>query len=57
MLGIYLVAASREENKFMRSPLREAYQQYRANTGLFFPNLLKLYGKVAETKNGAPLST
>lgn len=41
MLGIYLVAASREESKFMRSPLREAYQQYRANTGLLFPNPLK----------------
>lgn len=43
MLGIYLVAASREENKFMRSPLCEAYEQYRSHTGLFFPNPLKLY--------------
>jgi protein-S-isoprenylcysteine O-methyltransferase Ste14 len=56
MLAIYLVAASREENKFMHSPLAEAYQQYRAQTGLFVPNPLKLYGRVAETKNGASLS-
>jgi protein-S-isoprenylcysteine O-methyltransferase Ste14 len=57
MLGIYLVAAYREESKFMRSPLCEAYQQYRAHTGLFFPNPLKLYRSGAETKNGASLST
>jgi protein-S-isoprenylcysteine O-methyltransferase Ste14 len=56
MLGIYLVAAHREENKFMRSSLAEAYQQYRAHTGLFFPNPLKLYGSVAGTKNGASVS-
>ena len=51
MLGIYLVAASREENKFMRSPLGEAYQRYRAHTSLLFPNPLKLYGSGAEAKN------
>jgi protein-S-isoprenylcysteine O-methyltransferase Ste14 len=42
MLGIYIVAASVEEKKFMRSHLAAAYQNYRAGTGLFFPNPLKL---------------
>jgi protein-S-isoprenylcysteine O-methyltransferase Ste14 len=42
MLIIYLFAAAEEERKFARSPLAEAYRQYRARTGLFFPNPLKL---------------
>jgi protein-S-isoprenylcysteine O-methyltransferase Ste14 len=43
MLVIYALAAAEEEKKFMRSPLAQAYQQYRARTGLLFPNPLKLY--------------
>ena len=43
MLVIYLLAAAEEEDKFTRSPLAAAYQQYRARTGLFLPNPLKLY--------------
>jgi len=41
MLVIYVLAAAEEEKKFTRSPLAEAYRQYRARTGLFFPNPLK----------------
>ncbi len=43
MLVIYVRAATEEEKKFTRSPLAEAYQRYRARTGLFFPNPLKRY--------------
>jgi protein-S-isoprenylcysteine O-methyltransferase Ste14 len=42
MLIIYLLAAAREEQKFMRSPLSGAYRQYRFRTGLFVPMPLKL---------------
>ena len=41
MLVIYVLAAAEEEKKFKRSPLAEAYRQYRARTGLFFPNPMK----------------
>lgn len=41
MLVIYLVAAREEERKFNRSTLADAYAQYRACTGLFFPNPMK----------------
>lgn len=43
MLVLYILAAASEEKKFMRSDLSAAYQEYRARTGLFFPNPLKLY--------------
>lgn len=43
MLIIYVRAATEEEKKFTRSPLAEAYQRYRARTGLFLPNPLKRY--------------
>jgi protein-S-isoprenylcysteine O-methyltransferase Ste14 len=43
MLIIYVFAAAEEEEKFARTPLAEAYRQYRARTGLFLPNLFKLY--------------
>jgi protein-S-isoprenylcysteine O-methyltransferase Ste14 len=46
MLVIYLRAAVAEENKFNRSPMAEAYRQYRARTGLFFPNPWKLNSKL-----------
>jgi protein-S-isoprenylcysteine O-methyltransferase Ste14 len=43
MLVIYLVAAAGEEKKFEQSLLAENYEQYRARTGLFFPNLFRRY--------------
>src|ERR1700744_3542987 len=43
MLVIYLQAAAAEEKKFAQSSLADAYRHYRARTGLFFPNPLKLY--------------
>jgi protein-S-isoprenylcysteine O-methyltransferase Ste14 len=43
MLVVYVLAAAEEEKKFTRSPLAEAYREYRARTGLFFPNPVKLY--------------
>jgi protein-S-isoprenylcysteine O-methyltransferase Ste14 len=43
MLVVYVFAAAQEEKKFTRSALAEEYQQYRARTGLFFPNPLKWY--------------
>jgi protein-S-isoprenylcysteine O-methyltransferase Ste14 len=43
MLVIYLKAAAVEEKKFMRSSLAEAYRQYRAHTGMLFPNPWKLF--------------
>jgi protein-S-isoprenylcysteine O-methyltransferase Ste14 len=49
MLVIYVVAAAEEERKFARSPLAEAYQQYRARTGLLFPNPVKLCTRSWET--------
>ena len=56
MLVIYVLAAAEEEKKFTRSPLAEAYQQYRARTGLLFPNPLKWYSteKIVETP-GKPM--
>jgi protein-S-isoprenylcysteine O-methyltransferase Ste14 len=42
MLIIYLLAAAREEQKFMRSTLSGAYRQYRCRTGLFLPMPHKL---------------
>ena len=39
MLGIYIVASSAEEEKFLRSPLGRDYQRYRLRTGRFLPNL------------------
>ena len=42
MLVIYLLAAAREEQKFMRSPLSGAYRQYRCRTSLLFPTPRKL---------------
>jgi protein-S-isoprenylcysteine O-methyltransferase Ste14 len=52
MLVLYVLAASEEEKKFTRSPLAEAYRQYRARTGLFFPNPLKLYSTVKRYSTG-----
>lgn len=43
MLAVYLVAAKQEERKFMRSPLSQAYRQYRSCTGMFLPNVLKVF--------------
>ena len=42
MFIIYLLAAAQEEQKFTRSPLTNAYQQYRSRTGLLVPGPLKL---------------
>ncbi len=39
MTAIYFVAASGEEGKFLNSPLATDYQQYRAQTGMFWPRL------------------
>jgi protein-S-isoprenylcysteine O-methyltransferase Ste14 len=38
MFFVYLDAATREEEKFARSSLAEAYKAYRQRTGMFFPN-------------------
>ncbi|HTW65194.1 MAG TPA: isoprenylcysteine carboxylmethyltransferase family protein [Bryobacteraceae bacterium] len=46
MTVIYFVASSAEEQKFLRSPLADAYQQYRFRTGRFLPNLFKLLAAV-----------
>jgi protein-S-isoprenylcysteine O-methyltransferase Ste14 len=43
MFVIYVLAAAEEEKKFARSPFAQAYRRYRACTGLFLPNPLKLY--------------
>lgn len=42
MLVVYVAAAKQEEQKFTRSPLAEAYREYRASTGMLFPNLTKV---------------
>jgi protein-S-isoprenylcysteine O-methyltransferase Ste14 len=42
MLLVYIQAAGMEEDKFARSPLADLYRHYRASTGMFFPNLVKL---------------
>ena len=42
MVVIYFMASSAEEEKFLRTPLAEAYQQYRLHTGRFLPNPVKL---------------
>jgi protein-S-isoprenylcysteine O-methyltransferase Ste14 len=39
MLLVYSNAARREEGKFASSSLAQAYQNYRAKTGMFFPRL------------------
>jgi protein-S-isoprenylcysteine O-methyltransferase Ste14 len=49
MFVIYLLAAAREEQKFMRSPQREAYKQYRYRTGLLDPTPLKLLSSLRES--------
>jgi protein-S-isoprenylcysteine O-methyltransferase Ste14 len=41
MLAVYFRAASMEEDKFARTALADAYQRYRARTGMFFPNPVK----------------
>lgn len=41
MFVLYLTAAINEENKFASSPLAEAYANYRAATGRFFPKPFK----------------
>jgi protein-S-isoprenylcysteine O-methyltransferase Ste14 len=46
MIAIYFVASSAEEEKFLRSPLSQAYQQYRLRTGRFLPNPFKLVADV-----------
>ena len=42
MLVLYAHAARMEERKFEQSPLATSYRQYRARTGMFFPNPLGL---------------
>jgi protein-S-isoprenylcysteine O-methyltransferase Ste14 len=49
MFIIYLLAAAREEQKFMRSPLSDAYKQYRYRTGLLVPMPLKLLSSWRES--------
>ena len=41
MVTTYWVAARDEEAKFSRTDLSQAYQDYRAKTGRFFPKLIK----------------
>lgn len=52
MLVIYVLAAAAEEEKFMRSALADAYRQYRARTGLLFPNPFKM---VSDSSDAAGL--
>jgi protein-S-isoprenylcysteine O-methyltransferase Ste14 len=49
MFFIYLLAARREEQKFMRSPLSDAYKRYRNRTGLLVPTPLKLLSRWRES--------
>lgn len=42
MLITYIQASTVEERKFLRSPLSDAYRQYRRHTGRFIPNLIRL---------------
>jgi protein-S-isoprenylcysteine O-methyltransferase Ste14 len=42
MLIIYLLAAAREEQKFMQTPLSNAYRRYRSRTGLLVPTPMKM---------------
>ena len=46
MLAIYFRAANVEEDKFARSPLAPMYARYRAGTGMFLPNPVKLWVKL-----------
>lgn len=39
MIGLYWRAATQEEAKFLASPFTEAYQRYRARTGMLIPTL------------------
>jgi len=43
MAAVYGSAARMEERKFRESSLSEMYAQYKANTGMFFPKLSKLF--------------
>jgi protein-S-isoprenylcysteine O-methyltransferase Ste14 len=52
MVIIYLLAAVREEQKFMQSPLSDAYQQYHSRTGLLVPTPLKLLSNWRESHGG-----
>jgi protein-S-isoprenylcysteine O-methyltransferase Ste14 len=52
MVIIYLLAAAQEERKFMRSPLSDAYRQYRSRTGLLVPAPLKLLSSWRESHGG-----
>jgi protein-S-isoprenylcysteine O-methyltransferase Ste14 len=52
MFVIYILAAAREEQKFMRSPLSDAYKQYRCRTGLLVPTPLKLLSSWRESRGG-----
>jgi protein-S-isoprenylcysteine O-methyltransferase Ste14 len=38
MAAFYFTAAWREERKFLRSPLADAYRDYQRFTGMFFPH-------------------
>jgi protein-S-isoprenylcysteine O-methyltransferase Ste14 len=38
-IGLYVLAARKEERKFAASGLADAYSAYRARTGMFFPSL------------------
>jgi protein-S-isoprenylcysteine O-methyltransferase Ste14 len=42
MFIIYLIAAAQEEQKFMRSPVTNAYRHYRSRTGFLVPGPLNL---------------
>jgi len=41
MVGLYTLAATREEAKFLKSSLASDYQIYRRQTGIFFPLLVR----------------
>jgi protein-S-isoprenylcysteine O-methyltransferase Ste14 len=51
MLAIYARAARMEERKFEQSPLATSYRVYRARTGMFFPNPLKLIAAAQQEAN------
>jgi protein-S-isoprenylcysteine O-methyltransferase Ste14 len=39
MLVLYRIAARREEDQILKSPMRELYLEYTSQTGMFFPRL------------------
>lgn len=41
MLGFYIAAARREEQKFLQSPLARAYNTYRRQAGMFLPKIFR----------------